>query len=142
MSACVACATENPADARFCMSCGSPLERRCPSCGARAAAGARFCTDCGAPLAADGARAGNGAGAAADEAPAAGAATATPPPAAPAPEGALAGAQSFEERRTATVLFADLAGYTAVAEKLDPESVKRLLERILGRLGEEVTGFG
>ncbi len=40
------------------------------------------------------------------------------------------------------VLFADLSGYTAVAEKLDPESVKRLLERILGRLGDEVTKFG
>ncbi len=41
-----------------------------------------------------------------------------------------------------TVLFADLSGYTAVAARLDPESVKRQLERILGRLGEEVLKYG
>jgi len=40
------------------------------------------------------------------------------------------------------VLFADLSGYTAIAEDLDPESVKRLLERILTRLGEEVSAYG
>jgi len=40
------------------------------------------------------------------------------------------------------VLFADLSGYTSVAERLDPESVKRQLERILGRLGEEVSRHG
>jgi class 3 adenylate cyclase/tetratricopeptide (TPR) repeat protein len=50
--------------------------------------------------------------------------------------------QTLDERRTVTVLFADLSGYTAVAEKLDPESVKRLLERILKRLGEEVAKYG
>ncbi|HTU77231.1 MAG TPA: adenylate/guanylate cyclase domain-containing protein [Solirubrobacteraceae bacterium] len=41
-----------------------------------------------------------------------------------------------------TVLFADLSGYTAVAARLDPESVKRQLERILVRLGEEVVTYG
>ena len=30
---CDSCGTRNPAQARFCMSCGSALERRCPSCG-------------------------------------------------------------------------------------------------------------
>jgi len=49
---------------------------------------------------------------------------------------------TLDERRTVTVLFADLSGYTAVAERLDPESVKRQLERILGRLGEEVVAYG
>ena len=48
----------------------------------------------------------------------------------------------LDERRTVTVLFADLSGYTAVAERLDPESVKRQLDRILGRLGEEVLKYG
>ncbi len=49
---------------------------------------------------------------------------------------------TLDERRTVTVLFADLSGYTAVAAALDPESVKRQLDRILGRLGEEVAAFG
>jgi class 3 adenylate cyclase/tetratricopeptide (TPR) repeat protein len=50
--------------------------------------------------------------------------------------------ETLDERRTVTVLFADLSGYTAVAEELDPESVKRLLEGILKRLGNEVAQFG
>src|SRR6266550_3444088 len=33
-----------------------------------------------------------------------------------------------EERRTVTVLFADLSGYTAIAERLDPEAVKALVD--------------
>ncbi len=57
------------------------------------------------------------------------------------PSVALASA-TLDERRTVTVLFADLSGYTAVAARLDPESVKRQLERILGRLGDEVVTYG
>jgi class 3 adenylate cyclase/tetratricopeptide (TPR) repeat protein len=49
---------------------------------------------------------------------------------------------TLDERRTVTVLFADLSGYTAVAARLDPESMKRQLDRILGRLGEEVVAYG
>ena len=41
-----------------------------------------------------------------------------------------------------TVLFADLSGYTAVAERMDPEAVKSLVDRSLRRLGEEVQRFG
>ena len=41
-----------------------------------------------------------------------------------------------------TVVFADLSGYTAVAERMDPESVKSLVDRSLRRLGEEVDRFG
>lgn len=47
-----------------------------------------------------------------------------------------------EERRTVTVLFADLAGYTAVAERMDPERVKAVVEPCLRRLGDEVERFG
>ncbi|MDQ4041397.1 MAG: adenylate/guanylate cyclase domain-containing protein, partial [Actinomycetota bacterium] len=54
-----------------------------------------------------------------------------------APEAALP-----EERRQVTVLFADLSGYTAVAERMDPEAVKSLVDRSLRRLGDEVVRFG
>jgi class 3 adenylate cyclase/predicted ATPase len=47
-----------------------------------------------------------------------------------------------EERRQVTVLFADLSGYTAVAERMDPETVKKLVDRALRRLGEEVERYG
>ena len=40
------------------------------------------------------------------------------------------------------MVFADLSGYTAVAERLDPEAVKSLVERCLRRLGEEVERYG
>jgi class 3 adenylate cyclase/tetratricopeptide (TPR) repeat protein len=47
-----------------------------------------------------------------------------------------------EERRRVTVLFGDLSGYTAVAERMDPEAVKLLVDRALMRLGREVERFG
>ena len=82
-------------------------------------------------------------GASLDGASAAGAPTAGEKPAVGADEPSVALASpTLDERRTVTVLFADLSGYTTVAARLDPESVKRQLERILGRLGEEVATYG
>jgi class 3 adenylate cyclase/tetratricopeptide (TPR) repeat protein len=110
---CAACGTDNPAGAQFCMACGARLERRCGNCGAQAPREARFCMSCGAQL---------------DEA----AVAATQPAVEALPE----------ERRQVTVLFADLSGYTAVAERLDPEAVKALVDRALMRLGQEVERYG
>ena len=94
------------------MSCGSPIALSCPSCGAEQPPGGKFCIECGAQL---------------DAAHAAPAAQTEAPP---------------EERRLVTVLFADLSGYTAVAERMDPESVKSLVDRSLRRLGHEVDRHG
>jgi class 3 adenylate cyclase/tetratricopeptide (TPR) repeat protein len=96
------------------MSCGAELTPVCPSCGAKNPAGAKFCIECGTDLAA-----------------APGAAPAAAPAEAPP-----------EERRQATILFADLSGYTAAAERMDPEAVKALVDRTLRRLGEEIERFG
>ena len=41
-----------------------------------------------------------------------------------------------------TVLFADLSGYTAFAEGMDPEQVKSQVDRALLRLGHEVQRYG
>jgi class 3 adenylate cyclase/predicted ATPase len=112
---CGSCGTENPAGASFCMACGARLERRCPNCGAATPPEARFCMSCGTQL---------------DQ----GAAAAPPPLRAPE--------QPPEERRQVTVLFADLSGYTAVAERMDPEAVKALVDRALMRLGQEVERYG
>ena len=98
------------------MSCGTALAPNCPSCGAENPTGARFCIECGTVLAA-------------------------PPASAEAPP-APAAAPPPEERRQATVLFADLSGYTAAAERMDPEAVKGLVDRTLRRLGEEIERFG
>ncbi|MGH2961542.1 MAG: ATP-binding protein, partial [Solirubrobacterales bacterium] len=65
--------------------------------------------------------------------------TGPPPAAAPAREERE---ELPEERRKATVLFADLSGYTAVAERMDPEAVKSLVDSALRRLGQEVNRHG
>jgi class 3 adenylate cyclase/tetratricopeptide (TPR) repeat protein len=117
LQACATCGFDNPAEARFCMSCGSALERACPSCGTPAPPEARFCMACGSAL--DGS-----------------AAQPSPVPAPPAPP------ILPEERRQVTVVFADLSGYTAVAEQLDPETVKALVDRCLRRFGLEVERYG
>ncbi len=98
------------------MDCGAGLSPVCPSCGADNPGGAKFCIECGTAL-------GGPAG--------------KPPADAPQPTGALP-----EERRNATVLFADLSGYTAVAERMDPEAVKSMVEGALRRLGVEVARYG
>src|SRR6056297_659179 len=49
---------------------------------------------------------------------------------------------SFEERRVVTVVFADLVGYTALSERLDPERVKRLIDASFERLIADITAFG
>ena len=100
------------------MSCGTEFAPLCPSCGQENPAGARFCMGCGAEL------------------DAAAAAPAVAPEAVPPAEAPP------EERRQATVLFADLSGYTAAAERMDPEAVKALVDRTLRRLGEEIERFG
>ncbi len=47
-----------------------------------------------------------------------------------------------EERRIVTVLFADLVGFTTLAEHMDPEQVKRLVDSCFERLVDVVAEFG
>ena len=47
---CPSCGTSNPGTARFCGSCGEPLERTCPSCGTANPLANRFCGSCGIAL--------------------------------------------------------------------------------------------
>jgi class 3 adenylate cyclase len=51
-------------------------------------------------------------------------------------------ARPVEERRRATVLFADLSGFTSVSERLDPEEVTILLDRCMKPLGETIERYG
>jgi len=110
---CSECGAENEAQTRFCTSCGAEQATACPSCGASNPARARFCGQCGSAL--------------------------TPPEASPQePTPAPQHRDLTEERRRATVLFADLSGYTAIAERLDPEDTKALIDGALRRLSREV----
>ena len=99
------------------MDCGAKLELRCPQCSTAYSAGQKFCMECGTSL------------------------TATPAPA-PAAARRVQNSALPEERRWVTVLFADISGYTAMAERMDAELVKAMVDRCLRRLGEEVERFG
>ena len=50
--------------------------------------------------------------------------------------------EAREERKIVTVLFADLVGFTARAERLDPEDVRAILNQYHARLREEIEAFG
>ena len=51
-------------------------------------------------------------------------------------------AAATEERRVVTVLFADLVGYTSVAEERDPEQVKRMIDECFATLVADIEVFG
>ena len=137
---------DNPPENRFCDQCGAALESVCPSCGAPLRSGARFCGACGKRL-----------GEPAVDRPPEPAATpppdpATPPPAYRSPVAAytprhladkiLRSRSALEgERRQVTVLFADIAGFTTLAERLDPEDVHRIVDRCFELITAEVHRF-
>jgi class 3 adenylate cyclase len=105
-----------------CGSCGfeNPAAFRfCGSCGQ--AIGGRACPSCAAPVA-PGLRFCGRCGAALE---------------------AAAGASSgLEERKLATVLFADVVGFTSMSESADPEVVARTVDAAFRRLSDVVDGHG
>jgi hypothetical protein len=134
---CPQCQFDSPEGMKFCGQCGSKLALVCAQCGTELPPGFRFCGSCGASLAA--------------------APTAAPPPAPPAspppaveappPRAAVpAAAQSYTpqhlaesvlqsrsalegERKQVTVLFCDLVGSTALADRLGAETMHLLLNQ-------------
>ena len=112
---CPACESDNPEAARFCATCGSRLSATCPRCQAETAPGARFCSSCGEVVAtAEGRTEGQAGG--------------DPPAAA--------------ERRRVSVLFVDLANFTALAESMDPEEVRNVQSRYFEVARTVVAAFG
>lgn len=107
---CPACESDNPANAKFCMSCGSPLSTACPNCGSPYMPPANFCTHCGLALS--------------DSQP-------VPPPAVETPEPEAetrpARQRSAAERRQLTALFCDVVGSTPLSETLGLEDFHEVL---------------
>lgn len=117
---CPHCQFESPPGMKFCGQCGVKLgSPPCPQCGAEVPPGFKFCGECGAPL--------------------------SPPEPEPFPRPAAAiqsytpphlvgevlqSKAAFEgERKQVTVLFCDLVGSTALADRLGPETMHLLLNR-------------
>src|SRR5438552_2424831 len=126
---CPHCQHENPAEANFCLLCGSRLAKVCPQCQQVLPPEARFCMACGqalsvTPLTRQ---------------------SSVPPPQPPVSytpkhlaERILAEQAALEtrgaadgERKTITALFADLKGSTALIEGLDPEEARSIIDPAL-----------
>src|ERR1043165_664958 len=128
---CPNCHFENPANAKFCLNCGTSLAQtvtRCSNCSQELPSGARFCMNCGQPV---------GVNTPADDARRTRLAAATPQPLAQKMRAAhLAG-----ERKAVTALFADVVGSTSLAEQMDAEDWTTIINRAFDRFSPSVYKF-
>jgi class 3 adenylate cyclase len=106
------CEQDNPANARFCVACGTRLGPTCPACGAEAPEGARFCPSCSRPLQA-----------------ASGAAPESYTPRHLADKILTSRSALRGEREPVTVLFCDMVSSTELASRLGPDGMHALLSR-------------
>ncbi|MEE9611959.1 MAG: adenylate/guanylate cyclase domain-containing protein, partial [Desulfatiglandales bacterium] len=114
---CPKCQFDNPESMKFCGECGAKLENICPQCGFSNPSQFKFCGECGRDLV-------------------------TPKEAPPIDfdqprsytpkflaNKILTTRSSIEgERKLVTVLFADVANYTSISEKLDPEEIHQIMD--------------
>ena len=138
---CWSCQFDNPPAMKFCGQCGIQLAQLCPRCGAENQPTFKFCGQCGTALTAPQLSGANTAGA--PEQPAHSPATQrqgyTPLHLA---EKILRSRSALEgERRQVTILFADMAGFTTLAEPLDPEEVHQIIDRCFELITAEVHRF-
>jgi class 3 adenylate cyclase/tetratricopeptide (TPR) repeat protein len=134
---CQACQHENPENAKFCNDCGGRLESACPKCRNINPPTSRFCNECGAPL------------------------SSSPAPVyrelsseeklkklqrylpADVSKKVLAERGKIEgELRQVTVMFCDMAGFTALTEKMSPEDLYSLMDEVYEVLIQRVYEYG
>ena len=148
---CPACEAEVPADNKFCGACGARLPAACSACGHRNPPTQKFCGECGAKLTTG--------TPAAPPAPAQASPAPTPPAATtPAPAERFASPESYTpkhlaekiltsrsaiegERKQVTVMFTDVSGFTAMSERLDPEEVHAIMDRVFEVILGAVHGY-
>src|SRR5437867_3890302 len=138
---CWGCQFDNPLAMKFCGQCGTQLVQMCPRCGAENQPTFKFCGQCGTALTAP-QPPGADTGVAPEQLahpPTAKRQGYTPPHLA---EKILKARSALEgERRQVTVLFADMAGFTTLAEQLDPEEVHQIIDRCFELITAEVHRF-
>lgn len=109
---CPNCQFENREEANFCKECGAKLELACPSCGHSSELGSKFCDKCGQEL-----------GGPKESTPIDYAQPQSYTPKHLADKILNTRSTLEGERKLVTVLFADVAGFTSLSEKLEPEKV-------------------
>lgn len=125
---CPQCQQDNPPGARFCNGCGMQLEAACPACDHVNPSASRFCNGCGSTL--------DGHAVTAAETRFASPQSYTPKHLA---ERILTSKAALEgERKQVTVLFCDIAGSTALAERIGADGMHGLLNRFFELVLTEV----
>ena len=124
---CPKCQSENPETRKFCRECGAKVLQVCPKCNSESLPGDKFCGNCGHDL--------------------------REPKVAPSidysqprsytprflADKIFATRSTIEgERKVLTVLFADVANYTSMSEKLDPEEVQQIMDGCFRILIDEI----
>src|SRR5262249_48631253 len=117
---CVACNSENPPNAKFCIQCGAPFKSKCGNCGAEALPNFKFCAECGATL---------------GRAPRADSHTTFAAK-------SHVSAAPVAERRHLTVLFCDLVDSTRIAAQLDPEEWRDIVAAYHRHASAAITRVG
>src|SRR5437867_3718883 len=124
---CPACRHENPAQAKFCLECGTRLVVSCSNCRAELPPSAKFCLECGERVTPS---------RAAMVSPSASPEAYTPKHLA---ERILTAKAELEvERKQVTVLFADLKGSMELLADRDPEEARKILDPVLAHMMDAV----
>jgi class 3 adenylate cyclase len=124
---CPKCSTDNAETRKFCRECGEKLSLKCPKCNFENLPEDKFCGECGCDLS-------------------------QPTEAFPIDykepksytpkflaDKILTNRSTIEgERKLVTVLFADVANYTSISEKLDPEGVHQIMDGCFKILMDEI----
>ena len=116
---CTRCGSENPNGKKFCGDCGASLGNPCPNCHADNPVEKRFCGECGATLSS--------------------VAPITTPAKTESPAIRVtdsADAALDGERKTVTLLFADIKGSMDLMEDLDPEDARTVVDPTLNLMIE------
>src|SRR5271166_767442 len=128
---CAKCGADNREGRKFCAQCGVALAAKCARCGASNEPGEKFCGQCGAALVETAPALAPEASAAKPIAP--GIRVTSEQPAGEALDG---------ERKTVTVLFADIKGSMELIEDLDPEDARAIVDPALKLMMEAVHRYG
>ena len=125
---CQQCDKNNDSDAVFCVQCSQSLHKSCPSCSTQNPGDARFCKQCRTEL---------------GDTSIAAQTNKLQKLRDSAPEGLqeklrLAHTEIEGQRKPVTILFADIVGSTSIAEKLDPEEWKEVVQGAHHRVSEAI----